>query len=254
MTDPARELIALPSRLSSSVLLRPLLADALLALAVALTAVPRAFGGPIPGRADVLVMSVALAVPLMWRRRAPFAVFGLVCLVAFVQWLLMRPLPADVAVLIAFYTVAATSPLRRIAVAATVFEGGILLAIVRDDGGHRDYLLAIAFLTALGVAAGVLGFNVRVRRAYLAEVEQRAARLELERDQQGRLAVAAERSRIAREMHDIIAHNLTVMIALTDGASLTAGTDPTRASAAMTEASAAGRRALAEMRRALGVL
>ena len=60
----------------------------------------------------------------------------------------------------------------------------------------------------------------------MAEVEARAARLEYERDQQGRLAVAAERNRIAREMHDIVAHNLSVMIALNDGASFTLRTDP----------------------------
>ena len=109
-------------------------------------------------------------------------------------------------------------------------------------------------LTGLVVAAGVLGLNVQVRRAYLAEVEAKAARLEYERDQQGRLAVAAERNRIAREMHDIVAHNLSVMIALNDGASFTLRSDPDRAAEAVREASSVGRTALSELRRALAVL
>jgi signal transduction histidine kinase len=232
---------------------RPMLTDLLMAVAVTLTVVPRAFGNAarIPG--PIAVVSLALAVPLVWRRRSPLFVFGVVCSVAFVQWLMTGPVLADVAVLIAFYTVAATSSLRRIGLAALVLECGVVLAVIRY-GGHREYLLAFVFLSALVVAAGVLGVNVRVRRAYLAEVEQRAARLEFERDRQGQLAVAAERSRIAREMHDVIAHNLTVMISLADGASFTAKSDPGRASAAMAEASNAGRRALSEMRRVLGVL
>ena len=68
-------------------------------------------------------------------------------------------------------------------------------------------------LTGLATAAGVLGVSVRQRRALLASLQEKAARLEVERDQEGRLGAAAERTRIAREMHDIIAHNLSVMIA-----------------------------------------
>ena len=106
----------------------------------------------------------------------------------------------------------------------------------------------------MATAAVVLGLNVRTRRAYLASVEERAAQLERERDQQGRLAAAAERARIAREMHDIVAHNLSVMIALADGAGYMADRDPQRAAGAMEQVSQTGRHALGEMRRLLGVL
>ena len=117
--------------------------------------------------------------------------------------------------------------------------------------------LAAGFVAAPGMAtaAAVLGINVRNRRALLASLEERAERLERERDQQGRLAAAAERARIAREMHDIVAHNLSVMIALADGAGY-----PCRArarsgpSGAMQQVSRTGRQALGEMRRLLGVL
>ena len=87
-------------------------------------------------------------------------------------------------------------------------------------------------LTGLATAAGVLGVTIRQRRALLASLHEKAARLEFERDQEGRLGAAAERARIAREMHDIVAHNLSVMIALADGASYAMDTSPERASEA----------------------
>ena len=133
-----------------------------------------------------------------------------------------------------------------------MLELGAVLAVLRwsEDGWFR----AFVGLSALTVAAGVLGTSVRHRRALLASLEDRAARLELERDQQGLLAAAAERARIAREMHDIVAHNLTVMIALADGAVFAAERAPEKATTAMETVSATGRQALAEMRRLLGVL
>ncbi len=74
---------------------------------------------------------------------------------------------------------------------------------------------------------------------------------EQHRERLTQLAVTAERNRIAREMHDIVAHNLSVMIALTDGAALTIDRDPARAREAIHQAAATGRAALAEMRNTL---
>jgi signal transduction histidine kinase len=104
------------------------------------------------------------------------------------------------------------------------------------------------------VAAAGLGVTVRQRRALVASLHERAARLEFERDQEGRLGAAAERARIAREMHDIVSHNLTVMISLADGAAYAMDATPERALPAMERVSATGRQALVEMRRLLGVL
>jgi signal transduction histidine kinase len=199
------------------------------------------------------VFTIALALPLFWRRRHPVGVFAVVAAVALVQWTFDVRAFGDAALLVALYTIAATQPLRTTLVAAAVLEAGIGLAIARwaPPGHPLDGIIA---LTGLTTAAGVLGVNVRHRQALLASLRDRAARLEAERDQEGQLAAAAERARIAREMHDIVAHNLSVMIALADGASFAFRSTPERAELAMRNVSRTGREALTEMRRLLGVL
>jgi len=92
------------------------------------------------------------------------------------------------------------------------------------------------------------------RRAQLAALVDRAARLKRERAQEAELAVAAERTRIARDLHDVVAHNVSVMVALADGAQLTAEDAPDQAREAMGHVAATGREALAELRGLLGVL
>lgn len=224
-----------------------------LVVALLLTNIGRARDVQGPHQAAILLISLAVVLPLLWRQRVPLLTFGISAAAAAVQWALAGPLFVDLALIVSFYTVAATSSRRRTLVAAGVLEFGVVIAVAQYGRGG-SYPLVALFLTGLVVAAGVLGLNVQVRLAYLAEVEARAARLEFERDQEGRLAVAAERNRIAREMHDIVAHNLSVMIALNDGASFTMLTDPGQAADAIREASSVGRTALGELQRALGVL
>ncbi|MER7766895.1 histidine kinase [Kitasatospora sp. NPDC096140] len=198
-------------------------------------------------------LTAALALPLLWRRRAPLTVFAAVAAAAFVQWLMDVQLPADVALLVALYTAAAHSGRRGVLVAGAVVEAGVLLACLRwaTDGA---FLTPFAAVTAMAVAAAVLGVNARTTRAYLAALVERAARLEREQEQQARLAVAEERTRIAREMHDIVTHNLSVMVALTDAAVYAQHRSPDRATAAMLQISETGRQALTDMRRSLGIL
>ncbi|MEU9079259.1 histidine kinase [Kitasatospora sp. NPDC048538] len=198
-------------------------------------------------------LTAALALPLLWRRRAPLPVFGAVAAAALVQWLADVQLPADVALLVALYTAAAHSGRRGALVAAAVVEAGAVLACLRWAPGGA-FLTPFVAVTAMVVAAAVLGVNVRTTRAYLAAVEERAARLEHEQEQQARLAVAEERTRITREMHDIVTHNLSVMVALTDAAVYAQHRSPDRATTAMLQVSETGRQALTDMRRALGVL
>jgi signal transduction histidine kinase len=95
---------------------------------------------------------------------------------------------------------------------------------------------------------------MRYRRGYYAALEDKAARLEAERDAQAKVAAAAERARIARELHDVVAHHVSVMVVQADGAGYALRTDPDRAGAALQAIAGTGRQALAEMRRLLGVL
>ena len=104
------------------------------------------------------------------------------------------------------------------------------------------------------LAATLIGVNVGNRKRYVAALVDRAAQLARERDQQAQLARVSERARIAREMHDIISHSLSVIVALADGADAIAQIDPERSRVAMREVAATGRNSMAEMRRLLGVL
>ncbi|MFE9118853.1 sensor histidine kinase [Streptomyces sp. NPDC007172] len=219
---------------------------ALLLLTIMTTRAPNEL--PLP-----LSLTAALTVPLVWRRRAPLTVFGTVAAAALVQWLANVQLPADAGLLVALYTVAAHSGRRRTLVAGVIVEGGVLLACLRwaTEGAFLPPFVAVS---ATVVAVTVLGVNARTTRAYLAAVEERAVRLERERDQQARLAVAEERTRITREMHDIVTHNLSVMVALTDAAVSAQHRSPAKATTLMLQISDTGRQALTDMRRALGIL
>jgi signal transduction histidine kinase len=225
------------------------LTDLGLAVVVVLFAVPGALG-----KWPDAALTTALILPLVWRRRWPTLVFGVVALIAFVQWLIGgQPLGGDVALLVAFYTVATNESLRRTVLCAGVLELGIVLAAVRWSSG-RSVLYMIVLLSGMAVAAGVLGLNVRTRRAYLDSLRDRAERLERDRDQQSVIAAAAERARIATEMHDVVAHHLAVMTALADGARFALAAHPDQAATAMDAVSATGRAALSDMHALLGVL
>lgn len=222
----------------------PLQADA--ALMLALLALLSLAGGPWLG-------SLLLMVPLIWRRRYPLTVFGVLVAIAIGQWMFGRPALANIAMLVALYTVAASSEHRKAVVALGVMEFGVVLAVLRWSP-PRHLVEPFLFMTAMVVAAFVLGRNVRTRRAYTASLEDRARRAEHERDQQAQLSAAAERAQIAREMHDVVTHNLSVMIALADGAEFAASKNAEAARDAARQVSATGRQALTEMHRLLGVL
>ncbi len=198
------------------------------------------------------VFCAALCLPLLLRRSSPFACFATIALVALLQWLLAPPQLADASVLFSLYWVALDQEVAKVVLAAGVVESGAVIAALRWS--PSDPVKIWVGLTGLTVASGVLGITVRQRRALLLSLRQEAARLEVERDQEGRLGAAAERARIAREMHDIVSHNLTVMIALADGATYALASSPERARPAIERVSTTGRQALVEMRRLLGVL
>jgi signal transduction histidine kinase len=200
------------------------------------------------------IFDVALLVPLLWRRRAPVPVFCLMWAVAAVQGLVVRPTAADAALLLAFYTVASSADSRVTIVVGLVLEVGVLAASIKWTTGTEQFLKVFVGLSGLATAAGVLGVNVRNRRQTVDGLRERAQRLEGDRERDVALARATERGRIAREMHDVIAHNLSVMVALCDGAGYHVYDAPERVEAALDQASRTGREALAEMRQLLGVL
>jgi signal transduction histidine kinase len=179
-------------------------------------------------------------------------VFLVIATVAFVQWLVTGPALADVSLLVAMYTVAVESAWILVALAVGLLEVGVVLATVRWTPTGND-VKSFVFLTGLAIAALLAGVVVRALRSQMDWLAERAARLEIERDQQASLAAAAERARIAREMHDVVSHNIQVMVTLADAAAAHAA-DPDRAADAMREVSNAGRQALTDMRRMLGVL
>jgi signal transduction histidine kinase len=206
------------------------------------------------GPAAFIVLAVIVA-PLVVRRIWPIQVFG---------WILATDIPAALwnkhliawpALLIALYTVAALRSRRAALVCAGLFEIATVvgLALLARNAVPGWWFYAISYTGMIAAAVG-LGLYSATRRAYLAELQDRADRLEHERDQQGALAAAAERARIAREMHDVVAHHLTVMVTLSEAAAATSARSPDRAAEVMRSVSATGRRALADTRRLLGVL
>jgi len=229
---------------------RPSWFDIALVLALLALGFVHARGNGSPG----LALHLALVVPLLWRRRAPVAVFGLIWILAAVQGWTETPAFSDSALLIAFYTVASSCERRATIWAGVALEIGIVLAVTKVATGTDTWAREFVALSGLATAAGVLGINVGNRRQIVAGLRERAERLEAEREREVALATATERSRIAREMHDVIAHNLSVMVALCDGAGYHVHDAPERVAWALEQASRTGRQALAEMRQLLGVL
>src|ERR1700729_603518 len=234
--------------------------DVLVALIAAVAGLPEAYhsaNGTAPATEHPWGLALALflsAAPLLVRRIWPVPVLG--CVLAVSLAVAIDHHPANgVALLIALYTVAAMRPRREALACAAAYEL-VIVAVTIWLAGTSWWYPAI-FLSGLVGAALGLGLYSATRHAYLAELRDRATRLERERDQQGALAAAAERARIAREMHDIVAHHLTVMVTLSDAAVAVSDSSPERSERAtdvMRRVSATGRTALADTRRLLGVL
>nr|WSX50546.1 sensor histidine kinase [Streptomyces sp. NBC_00974] len=165
----------------------------------------------------------------------------------------------DVAMFVILFTVAASDVPRW--VSRTALGWGFAAAplyFVRfgvDKGTTGFQTLAYSlFMIVPFVLAWVMGDSLRTRRAYYAQLVERNQRLEKERAAQAQVAVAAERARIARELHDVVAHNVSVMVVQADGAAYVLDAAPEQAKEALQTISGTGRLALAEMRRLLGVL
>ncbi|MFJ9293662.1 sensor histidine kinase [Streptomyces asoensis] len=207
-------------------------------------------GLPVPA---MLAFQAGLVLPLLWRRRKPAVAFGVTAAVFVLQWAIGAALRADVALLVALYSLALHGWLRQLPWACAVMTGALALVAVRASPAVSVWD-GLFFLLSTATAALALGLVVRIRRAQLAGLRDRATRLEIERDQRSRLAAATERTRVAREMHDIVGHNLSVIITLADAGAYAADAAPERGKEALRLIGDTGRQALGELRRVLGVL
>jgi signal transduction histidine kinase len=244
--------------------------DVLLVAFLAGTSQYEVWVGPIfqeiqgPQPANALLLALA-CLPLLWRRSRPALSFAVVVVAVLAQAKVeahagaierddQGTLQAWFATLIAFYSLAAHAPRRTAIVAAvavaTVWIADDLRRLVAGDMSV-DHTLPGWFI--MGGAWG-LGYALRGRRQEVEALADRSARLEREREEKARAAVAAERERIARELHDVVAHSLSVMVVQAQAADRVLEGEQASAREALASVHATGRQALVEMRRLVGLL
>jgi signal transduction histidine kinase len=241
---------------------RPLVADGLLAALLAAFSLVALWyanrdceGGCRPGGAAAVALVLAQTLPLAWRRRHPLVV-GLVTGLATAGYGLAPypdlAMPIPIGGVVGLYSVAAWGS-RRAALASGAVAAVMVvvtLSLPRTDADVVD----AAFVSLALAGAWLLGDRARVQRALAAELQERAARLERERAEEAGRAVASERARIARELHDVVAHHVSMMVVQAEAGPVAVEHDPARAAGAFEAIGATGRQALVEMRRLLGML
>ncbi len=238
--------------------------DAAIALGVALLGLAGGFGAAAKGEHAAFVTTAALVtmgLVTFPRRRFPGTVLALMAaLVAILVVLRASVEGAFVAVLIASYSAAVyggrrIARLLAIAAPVTFFGLGALTAL-GADGWINAHLPVRTLIAAAG--AGLVGLVIRqqfaARAEHIAVLAERTGLIAAQQEERARRAALAERLRIARELHDIVAHHLTVVVIQAQGAQRAAGRDPAMAKAAMADVERTGRTALDEMRHLLGLL
>jgi signal transduction histidine kinase len=193
-------------------------------------------------------LSLAITLPLLWRRRQSLLVLLLVTSATVVNAFWYSEV-APFAAGLAIYTVASHSPRRR-ALGASLAAAAILLPVVGIKGSTAQ-MIPDAILFA---SAWAIGDSIGARRAYTRELEEKAERLERERATEAARAVAEEQTRIGRELHDVIAHNLSVIVVQAAAANDVFDSRPDLAREALHEIESTGRGALGELRRLLGAV
>jgi len=207
-----------------------------------------------------ILAPLLIGVPIVVRRKYPAAVFWAVVAIGAFQ--VLTPAffrPSDLAVPVALYGLACYRPRSESLLGLAVCLVGALVALFRINVDPPDnYITAQVFvygvLSSPMIIAWIAGDSMQYRRSYYIDLEERARRLERERDQQAQIAAATERARIARELHDVVAHNVSVMVVQAEGAAYAMDSAPENTRKALGAIAETGRSALAEMRRLLGVL
>ncbi|MEU3738167.1 histidine kinase [Streptomyces sp. NPDC032198] len=197
-------------------------------------------------------ITLTVTVPLLWRRRHPLAVYSVMLLAGLANNWTGAVLQGSLTLLIVVFNIAIRLPPRTLAWTYCLTLAPVVVGRVRYPQGSWDQQVVPTMMSFAIVA--LMGIAFRTRQEYMASLVQRAKQLEVERDQQAQLATNAERTRIAREMHDIIGHNLSVITTLADGGAYAAAKSPERAAQALTAIGATSRQALTELRRLLDVL
>ncbi len=250
---------------------RPTKSDcALVALLLVVTVLPYALAAVAADRGVPLAyaaIGLVQIVPLLWRRHAPAAVFAVVTLGCLVQlWIADMVIAGDIGLFVAYYAVVVRRGWRPYGLAATVacaigaLAGGIDWGTQAGAGLRQNVVSAglVTVVNALCVAVvGAMAEAGRRRVELVAQLRARALAAEHERDQQMIIAAQTERARIAREMHDVVAHALAVIVVQADGAghALTREESPPAvATKALDTIGGTARQALAETRALVGVL
>jgi signal transduction histidine kinase len=232
---------------------RPAMSDAALALVLAALVVSDVLtsGGYLTGpRVLYVVAGLLMTVPLAWRRQFPLAVVVVVMAAVTAQSLKLgdsAPVPDSELVpwLIAVYSVAAHSERRRAFVGGAVSIAAGLVWL-----GPDDFLLPVVMFGGAWLA----GRLMQGRQLYATALEQRAGVLEREREVNARVAAAEERVRLARELHDVVGHSLSLMVVQAGAERLALGDERPLTREALLAIERTGREALAEMSRLLGIL
>jgi signal transduction histidine kinase len=232
--------------------------DLALATAVATVAVQNG----VDSMANV-VLGIAMAVAIVFRRRAPLWVFLLLIALILARLVVKPgpPAPYDIAVVIALVSVVSHAPRRRDWYLAAALTCATWIAVTVNQtimgyagsGPSPDIAEYSVLLVMLG-GAFLLALAIRLNRETNVVLADRIAVADREREYLARLAVADERAVIARELHDIVAHSLAVMVAQADGASYAVEKDAAQARDAMRTVAGTGRDALDEMHRIVAVL
>jgi signal transduction histidine kinase len=210
--------------------------------------------GQEPVSTFLLVTSAAQSLPLIWRRRAPFAVYGVVLVACTVQWAAAGDSGSSISLMICFYTLARYESTATVRLAAAAGVPSLLVFVFRVAETQHQVLVGLFFLATAGAASIALGLVARERHAQLEALAERAVHAEFDREQRARIAVLAERARFSREMHDIVGHTLAVVIGLADGGVRQVEANPERGRQVFELIGETSRHALADLRRTLGAL
>ena len=233
----------------------PARGDVLLGAAVLGMAVVELAANPgLQPRAAAVPLEILLAITLAWRRQFPLVVVVAVATIATIETIagvpLDQPIVPLIAAVIATFTVAAHRPLRPASAGMVLMIGAIGTQTLAQHKGLGNFLFGLIFVGGAWVASRIVYSRTRENVALQAQTN----RLAEERDASTAQAAAAERGRIARELHDVIGHSLSVMVVQAGAAERVIAREPARAEEAMRAVQDTGRQALSEMAHLLGIL